>query len=127
MLADEIDIVKFIYVLRIGQFISKLILKKHQRALVTSFKKYQLNDLGLSVEDGRAKQSETLLSSGIQEDGTESDFDEFASADYLSEDQLALLKEISEQFSLGVSAANLSILYEVTGFQMESYGGALLW
>ena len=40
MLADEIDIVKFIYVLRIGQFLSKLILKKHQRALVTSFKKY---------------------------------------------------------------------------------------
>ena len=37
-LADEIDIVKFIYVLRIGQFISKLILNKHQRALVTSFK-----------------------------------------------------------------------------------------
>lgn len=54
MLADEIDIVKFIYVLRVGQFISKMILKKHQRALVTSFKKYQLNDLGSSVEDGHS-------------------------------------------------------------------------
>ena len=40
MLADEVDIVKFIYILRTGQFLSKLILKKHQRALVTSFKKY---------------------------------------------------------------------------------------
>ena len=40
MLADEVNIVKFIYILRIGQFLSKLILKKHQRALVTNFRKY---------------------------------------------------------------------------------------
>ena len=85
MLADEIDIVKFIYVLRIGQFISKMILNKHQRALVTSFKKYQLNDLGLSVEDGRAERSQSLLASGIQEDGTISDFDQFAKVDGLTE------------------------------------------
>ena len=39
-LANEIDIVKLLYVQRIGQFIAKLILKKHQRALVTNFKKY---------------------------------------------------------------------------------------
>ena len=45
-LADEIDIVKLLYVQRVGQFIAKLILKKHQRALVTSFRKYQLDDLG---------------------------------------------------------------------------------
>ena len=85
MLADEVDIVKFIYVLRIGQFISKMILNKHQRALVTSFKKYQLNDLGLSVEDGRAERSQSLLASGIQEDGTISDFDQFAKVDGLTE------------------------------------------
>ena len=56
-LAEEIDIVKFIYVLRIGKFISKLILNKHQRALVTSFQNYQLHDLGLSKEeeDGRSE------------------------------------------------------------------------
>ena len=65
MLADEIDIVKFIYVLRIGQFISKMILNKHQRALVTSFQKYQLNDLGLSVDDGRAERSQSLLNPGV--------------------------------------------------------------
>ena len=40
MLADELDIVKLINVLRIGQFLSKVMLKKHQRALVTNFKKY---------------------------------------------------------------------------------------
>ena len=44
-LAEELDIVKLIYVQRIGQFLAKLILKKHQRALVTSFKKYQIDDL----------------------------------------------------------------------------------
>ena len=36
-LEDEIDIVKLLYVQRIGQFLAKLLLKKHQRALVTSF------------------------------------------------------------------------------------------
>jgi len=33
---------------------------------------------------------------------------------------MKLLKEISEQFSPEDSAADLSILYEVTGFQAES-------
>ena len=50
-LANEIDIVKLLYVQRVGQFIAKLILKKHQRALVTSFKKYQIDDLGNSKFD----------------------------------------------------------------------------
>ena len=45
MLEKEFDIVKFIYVVRISQFLSKLVLRKHQRALVTSFKKYQIDDL----------------------------------------------------------------------------------
>ena len=30
---------------RVGQFIAKLVLRKHQRALVTSFKKFQLENL----------------------------------------------------------------------------------
>ena len=45
MLAGELDIVKLINVLRIGQFLSKVTLKKHQRALVTISKKYQLSNL----------------------------------------------------------------------------------
>ena len=52
-LQDEVDIVKLIYVQRIGQFIAKLILKKHQRALVTSFKKYQIGDLSQSDATGK--------------------------------------------------------------------------
>ena len=48
-LADEIDIVKLLHTLRVGQFTAKLNLKKHQRALVTSFKKYQIEDLGQSA------------------------------------------------------------------------------
>ena len=43
MLADEVDIVKLINVLRTGQFLSKVMLKKHQRALITNSKKYQLS------------------------------------------------------------------------------------
>ena len=39
------DIVNFIYVRRLSQFLSKMVLDKHQRSLVTSFKKYQLDDL----------------------------------------------------------------------------------
>ena len=38
----------------------------------------------------------------------------------LTEEQKALLQEISEQFSPEDSAADMSILYEVTGFQTES-------
>ena len=60
-LADEIDIVKLLYVQRVGQFIAKLILKKHQRALVTSFRKYQLDDLGQKSSDKTADESSTLL------------------------------------------------------------------
>ena len=39
-LADEIDIIKLLSTQRIGQFMSKLVLKKYQRALVTNFSKY---------------------------------------------------------------------------------------
>ena len=39
-LADEIDIVKLLSTQRISNFISKLVLKKHQRALVTNFSSY---------------------------------------------------------------------------------------
>ena len=39
-LAHEIDIVKLLYLQRIGSFLAKLMLKKHQRALVTNFKSY---------------------------------------------------------------------------------------
>ena len=49
MLAVEFDIVNLINVLRVGQFLSKLMLKKHQRALVTNFRKYRLSNLDENV------------------------------------------------------------------------------
>ena len=39
-LISEIDIVKIVHALRVAQFISKMILKRHQRALVASFSDY---------------------------------------------------------------------------------------
>ena len=44
-LKKEIDILKHIGNQRSSEFISKLILRKHQRALVQSFQKYQLDDM----------------------------------------------------------------------------------
>ena len=59
-LANEIDIVNFLHAQRIGQFIAKLNLKKHQRALVTSFKKYQIDNLGQSsAANASAEDDET--------------------------------------------------------------------
>ena len=61
-----------------------------------------------------------MLEPSIQEDGTVDLLSEFARSDKLTEDQMKLLREIAEQFSVEDSAADLSILYEVTGFQGES-------
>ena len=49
-----------------------------------------------------------------------SDYANFENYGNLKQGQLQLLKEISGQFSPKDSAADLSILYEVTGFQAES-------
>ena len=57
-LNNEIDIVKLLYVQRIGQFIAKLILKKHQRALVTS-----LRNTKLMILVNQLKQAMTPVSS----------------------------------------------------------------
>ena len=48
------------------------------------------------------------------------DFYRFADADYLTEDQKALLFEISGHFNPKDNAADMSILYETTGFKVES-------
>ena len=47
-LAKEIDIVEMLYSHRISQLLARVVLKKHQRALVSSFMKYQVDDLGRS-------------------------------------------------------------------------------
>ena len=90
-LAEELDIVKLIYVQRIGQFVAKLILKKHQRALVTSFKKYQIDDLKQAEEtsdnlNDYGRTSSKLLEPTIQEDGTVDDLAEFSNNVNLTKD-----------------------------------------
>ena len=50
-LAQELDVVDLIYIKRLSQFLAKLVLKKHQRALITSFRRYQLDDLSYLDED----------------------------------------------------------------------------
>ena len=72
-LIDELDVVKYVYVNRIGQFLAKMILKKHQRALVTSFKKYQVDDLGEKADRERSPSS-YLLTPQAQADGMVDDF-----------------------------------------------------
>ena len=54
MLKNEIDIVKIVYIQRLGEFLAKILLKKHQRALITSFKKYQLKDLNQGESSHKA-------------------------------------------------------------------------
>ena len=125
-LEDEIDIVKLLYVQRIGQFIAKLILKKHQRVLVTNFQKFKVErfeDEDQAMDDKVVHQLEEgkngLL--GLQtEDGTLSDMALFEGDKNLTEAQLMLLQEIAERFSTEDDAADLSILYEITGYQAES-------
>ena len=62
-LGKEIDIVKILYSHRISQLVAKLTLKKHQRALVSSFKQYQLDDMIQEGEAGDEDQSKAEDSS----------------------------------------------------------------
>ena len=45
---------------------------------------------------------------------------EFVRDETLSEDHLMLLREIAAEFNAEDNAADLSIMYEVTGFQGET-------
>ena len=50
-----------------------------------------------------------------------------AGSSSLTEDQLKLLREIAEKFSIDDSAADLGILYEVTGFRGVSQNDYQFW
>ena len=138
-LAKEIDICKLLYVQRVAQFIAKLILKKHQRALVSNFKSYQLENLEpttthehqINDEDKESGLSgrESGLPSGrsIYEDGAVQMFAAFENDETLTEDQLKLLKEISGAFRPHEDAADLAILFETTGFQAATTEKSEFW
>ena len=49
-LNKEVDILKHVSNQRVSEFVAKLYLQKHQRALVQSFKKYQLDDMIAEME-----------------------------------------------------------------------------
>ena len=60
-----------------------------------------------------------LPQDSIQADGTVSHLAQYESDPNLTEQQMSLLKEIAEQFSCE-EAADLGILFEVTGFQGDT-------
>ena len=64
--------------------------------------------------------STELLQTTVQADETSEDFSKLISDEKLSEDQVKLLTEIVYQFRSDDNDADLSILYEVTGFKADS-------
>ena len=120
-LKKELDITRLVKVLRIGEFLAKLILRKHQRALVSNFKKYKMPDLahlGASNHEKVTKKIEGGFSSLIQVDGDSDTDNGIPESPYcLSQDQRDLLREIKSAFNPEEDGTDLSILYEITGFQ----------
>ena len=58
-LNKEIDILKHVSNQRVSEFISKIVMTRYQRALVQSFKKYQLDDM--IAEDEIVKRRELVI------------------------------------------------------------------
>ena len=111
-LAHEIDIVQLLQVQRLTSFIAKLTLSKQQRALVPSFREYQLSNLSNEKDDivEPAEQEESIaqLKAEIEKDES------------LTHEQRIFLCEIVTDFNLQDTPANKAILYEVTGFKDEA-------
>ena len=53
MLNKEVDIVKFVETQRLADFMAKLFLKPYQRALVQSFKEYQIDNMPAFEEQAK--------------------------------------------------------------------------
>mmetsp|Transcript_38633 Transcript_38633/g.50653 ORF Transcript_38633/g.50653 Transcript_38633/m.50653 type:complete len:124 (-) Transcript_38633:171-542(-) len=111
---------------------AKLTLKKHQRALVANFKRYQLDDLGLADDGGTtaSDQSGSQIDSGnsallqpttIQAEEEDTAINKILQDEHLTAEQLNLLMEIKNLFDLADSA-DCSILYECTGFKSDVCG-----
>ena len=129
-LNDEIDICKYVQTQRASEFIAKLILSKHQRALVQSFRKYQLDDMMAEEEDiklqeyadQRLEDKEQdvgmAMSLGIkQEAPLTKERNKNFSDELLTAEQSILLHQIREKFNPVEIDADRYILYEVTGYQ----------
>ena len=112
-MARETDFFKFLKLLRVTDFLSKLVLRKYQRNLVPYFKKYLLTEI-----DGDKKKSifdaENLGSTAqsLLEDNEESEI--------LKYKRLELISTVNERFNADESSQDLAILYEITGYQGEN-------
>ena len=75
-----------IYVKRLSEFVAKMVLKKHQRALVTSFKRNQVDDLSY-LDDDKPEHEQLLQSTNPTIQDAETDFlAAYVTAEYLTED-----------------------------------------
>lgn len=112
---------------RASDFVTKLVLNKHQRALVSNFSKYQVDDM--IAEDDSGRKRDKILddlsrggSFGVFDDDqnwkkTNKDITEDPK---LSQTQKDLLIEIREKFSPADVTADMCILFEVTSYKDES-------
>lgn len=91
-LAGELDICKLLYAQRIGQFVSKLILNRRQRALVASFKKYKTEEPEASAAESK---SSDIAAGQVYPADPESIFVDFSKKEGLTEVQRALLQELA--------------------------------
>ena len=117
---------------------STMLLKKHQRALITNFQKNTVSDLGWGRwmdKNGVKKRLSSLSNSvvsivkknsktDIQEDDEliydEDPFElETREARKLNDVQLALIKELQKCFNSQENVADKCILYEITGYQQN--------
>ena len=124
--------------MRLANFMAKLNLKKHQRALVPSFSKYRLENLERKkdVQENEVRRVEDEQQSlfggptAIQEEHHQSNesslmtylksdlFEKFWQSDRDHFPQLKLLiDEIDLRFDPDGDIADIGILYEITGFQ----------
>ena len=144
-LTEEMDIQTAFKIMRLANFMAKLNLKKHQRALVPSFSKYRLENLERKKdvqenEVRRVENEQQFLFDGptaIQDEQHQSN--ESSLMTYLKSDlfekfwqsnrdhfpQLKqLIEEIDLRFDPDGDIADVGILYEITGFQGAIPSGA---
>ena len=94
----EIDVLKSVSGQRMTQFLAKILLKKHQRTLVQSFSKYQID---VTTEDDAREQFENGLYDAmtmINDPETNTEEMELSALADLTQPQRNLLKDIAENF-----------------------------
>ena len=116
----ETDFFNFLKLLRTTDFMSKLYLKEYQRSMIPYFKKYQLTEL----EGDRSRQVFATDRLGSRAQHLIDGEDEELEAQRMT--QLNLIETVRE-ITFNEDAANLAIMYEVTGFQGEKEGDDEFW